>query len=54
MPLDAVVGVHKDLLADAMLIFGDTKDAVMAAVDNAFPGYRPTKLAQRVPTQGKL
>lgn len=47
MPLDSVVGVHKDLLTDAMLIFGDTEEAVKAAVDNAFPGYRPTRLAKR-------
>lgn len=45
MPLDAVVGVHKDLLTDAMLIVGGTEEAVQRGVDNAFPGYRRTKLA---------
>lgn len=52
MPLDSVVGLHKDLLSDAMLIFGDTEAAVRRGVDNAFPGYREARLTKRGASKG--
>lgn len=47
MPLDSVVGLHKDLLTDAMLIVGNTEQVVQRGVDNAFPGYKRLKLVSR-------